>query len=509
VIRHARRHEPGSCRRGLRPTWTRLLSIVASLLASTACGLVRTPLQSPVTSGATWLEITSDHFVLYTDLESGKAHELARNLEAVRDALLQVAFSVGRGDEPRVSVVAFERRADYDALAPKATGGFAAAHLPLDIERHPTVVFADYDDARTRQTFVHEEVHELMHRSFGSSPTWLNEGLAEYFSVLRIENGHVVLGDPVPELMRFPLRLAPSTAQILHASPAAFTPDHDPRTSLRLYEGSWLLVHFLYSGPYRGRFEVFTDALSAGRPAEDAWRVAMAGLPQEQLEHDFREYVEVSSWPRFEKELEDRSPVTLVDRRMDAAEVHLLWARITVKAFPDQALASREIDEAAALEPESPEIAYARGCLAWARGEKSDAADAFRRALAGAPGDPRFLFGVALATGACGANPRAPNDSLCEALRVNARSPEENALAALYLFRNDRRDDAVRRAKAAFHADPRCEVCAGVLADMLAANGDLTGAIAVLERAVSISPETPLDQALVRRLERYRAVGVR
>jgi hypothetical protein len=44
---------------------------------------------------------------------------------------------------------------------------------------------------------------------------------------------------------------------------------------------------------------------------------------------------------------------------------------------------------------------------------------------------------------------------------------------------------------------------------MLAANGDVTGAVAVLERAVSISPETPLDEALARRPEKYRLVSAR
>jgi hypothetical protein len=73
---------------------------------------------------------------------------------------------------------------DYDELAPTATRGFAAASLPLDIERHPTVVLTDCD-ALTRQVFVHEEVHELMRLAVGTSPRWLNEGFSEYFSALR------------------------------------------------------------------------------------------------------------------------------------------------------------------------------------------------------------------------------------------------------------------------------------------------------------------------------------
>jgi hypothetical protein len=40
--------------------------------------------------------------------------------------------------------------------------------------------------------------------------------------------------------------------------------------------------------------------------------------------------------------------------------------------------------------------------------------------------------------------------------------------------------------------------------DLLAVGGNVAGAIAVLERAASISPETPLDRALVTRLEKYR-----
>ena len=109
-----------------------------------------------------------------------------------------VAFPPGGPGEPRVSVVRFARSGDYEALAGQDTSGFHAPGLPLDIERQPTIVVAGDMKESARRTFVHEEVHELMHRAFGNTPTWLNEGLADYFSTLRIDGDRVLLGEVVP-----------------------------------------------------------------------------------------------------------------------------------------------------------------------------------------------------------------------------------------------------------------------------------------------------------------------
>src|SRR6185437_3811420 len=96
----------------------------------------------------------------------------------------------------------------------------------------------------------------------------------------------------------------------------------------RFYTGAWLLVHLLRGGPdaYRRRFDTFAAGLNAGEAAGVAWREATAGLSPGQLELDFRTHMEASSWPRFGATVTLAPATHMTERRMTAAEVHLLWA---------------------------------------------------------------------------------------------------------------------------------------------------------------------------------------
>ena len=352
-------------------------------------------------------------------------------------------------------------------------------------------------------------LHELMHRAFGNTPMWLNEGLADYFSTLRIEGDRVVLGEIVRE-RAIPDESIPSALETVRANRAAFQ-ESGALTSGRYYKGAWLLVHFLRDGPalYRSRFDVLAGALNAGRSSAEAWNIAMKGITASQLEGDFRAHLRAFSWPLYGKKIDPPSTSAIVERAMRPAEVHLLWARVAKPHHGDRSLASREIGEAAALEPDSAEVAYVRGCAAMAADDKTTAASAFKAALAHSPNEPRYLYGVALATGDCGSVGMSGVTvaALCDSLVARARSPEENALAAAYLANTGHVDDAFERAKKAYGADGRCFPCAATFADLLAAKGDTRRAIAVLEQSLSASAETPQDRVLAKMLERFRLGG--
>jgi hypothetical protein len=486
----------------------RAIVALAFAIAGTGCALFQGPLQSPARGGAPWREITSEHFVLYTDFPSAEArHELAE-FESLRHALEEVAFPPGNTPEPRMAIVLLRQQMDYEALAPLHTGGATAPRLPYDIERHPTMIMNGEAVERVRRVFVHEEVHELMHRAFGTSPTWLNEGLADYFSTLRIEGDTVILGGPIPERVQVPLYQLPSAAEILRSDRAAFTPaPRHPYRAAAYYAGAWLLVHLFRNGPeaYRKRFDDLTDALGDRRSIEDAWRTAMAGVSPEQLEEDFRAHVDATHWPLYGKKIAPASPPSLTERAMSPSEVHLLWARSALRDSPDRAVAVGQIEEAERLAPGSAEVAYVRGCHALVTRQDPVAVAAFSEARERDPEDPRFIFGMVQATRDCGLEGAPKDAALCDALVARARSPEENAMASVYLAGTGQVDAALGRAKRAFRADLRCEFCAGVLADLLSAEGKTDEAIDVLEQATSISAETALDRALADRLAKYRA----
>jgi hypothetical protein len=392
-----------NCPGGSRLDWRYAIAwATVPLLLATSCAIFQPALQSPAKSGVVWREVMSEHFVLYTDLAPDEARRRAQEFETLRDALVKVAFDEGNAKEPRVSIVLFDRDADFEAVAPFGVGGFANSSLALDLERHAVLVLPSRAGDPARRTFVHEEVHELMHRAFGNSPVWLNEGMADYFSTLRFEGDAVFVGYGIPDRAKVPTYLIPTAAEILRADRACFRPEEsDARTAARFYTGAWMLIHFFHNGP-----------------------------------DEFR-----------------RHGRDVVDPRRK-----------------DPACAARHPD--------------------------------------GAPHGPgrSLLFGLALATGDCGATANeAPVDThLCESLVASARSPEENTLAAAYLRLTGHDADALARAKAAVRTDLRCEMCAATLAEMLVADGHVAAAITVLEHATSVRAETPQDRTLAATLEKYR-----
>jgi hypothetical protein len=350
--------------------------------------LARPRLKSPEEGGEEWHQLTSEHFLLYTDLAIDSAQAQLEHFEVLRDALEQAAFPLSGGAEPHVAVVVFRHSRDYETLGPLQTSGVFYPLLPLDIERKPTLLVSGGLTELTQRRFVHEMVHELMQRAFGDTPPWLNEGLAEYFSTMSVEAGQVAFGAPVPERAGVPASALPTVSEITHADRSRFRAgDLYSTTAARYYAGSWMLVHLLRNGPetYRRRFDVLVRALSEGRAADEAWAMSIAGLPEETLERDFDAHATAPEWSIFGSKIAARPRSSLAVRAMRPAEVHWLWARAAPPTTAGTAVAAEQIDEAAALEPDSPETAYARGCLRRALGRHREASVEYRRAVTLAP----------------------------------------------------------------------------------------------------------------------------
>jgi tetratricopeptide (TPR) repeat protein len=487
-----------------------LAAVLATFTVGPAgCGLFRAPLQAPEQGGAPWTELRSEHFVLYTDAPLDEARTRIAHFETLRLALEEAAFPPSGAPERRVEVVLFEDPRDYAALAPRATTGVFYPQLPMDLERQPTLLVSGGWTDETQRRFVHEMVHELMHRAFGETPGWLNEGLAEYFSTMRIDAGQIVLGGAVPE-RALPQSMLPSVAEITTAGRETFSSERtDLVTVQRFYTGAWLLVHLLRNGPdrYRERFDVLARALNQeGQRFDEAWRLAMQGLDDATFERDFAAHAGAWEWSMFGRSFDPRPTSEPATRTLRPAEVHLLWASLAHLT----ASATSEIAKAEALEPNDPDVAYARGRLALAFGHHAEARDAFRRAQGRAPGDPRYAFALAmaLATEPFGTDAHGVELArICQGLVSTARAPEEKALVAGFLLQTGRPDDARERAEEAFRADRRCALCAKALAAVLAAKGDVAGAVVVIERALSVSMDGPFDRTLLADLEKYRALA--
>jgi hypothetical protein len=148
------------------------------------------PLRCPAHGGAPWTELTSAHLIVRTDAPEAYVRRLIAEYEGLHAALAYVTERPRPAEDAKVIFVQFERRSDfYEMTGHKPfMRAYFTPQAPGDFEQEPTVVaHAELpDDAR--ETFLHEVAHRFLHERFGAIPSWLDEGMAQYYETIRGEN---------------------------------------------------------------------------------------------------------------------------------------------------------------------------------------------------------------------------------------------------------------------------------------------------------------------------------
>jgi tetratricopeptide (TPR) repeat protein len=214
------------------------------------------PLGGQLASGPSlpaWTKLSAPRFDLYSDASPERTQQVARHLQMLEDAY--AALDAVHSSSPvsgqinaRTQVLFFANQAGYLPLQ-------IASQAPAFFQygRGRDVVVAHDLGELALEVLAHEYFHVYAHRQGIILPEWLEEGLAEYYSTLRVEDDRAIVGLPlhradsqyreiwsVREL--FPI----TEADVSRMTPAA---------KERFYRRSWLLTHLLRSTvPWRDGF---------------------------------------------------------------------------------------------------------------------------------------------------------------------------------------------------------------------------------------------------------------
>jgi tetratricopeptide (TPR) repeat protein len=519
------------CRTHLGSLFVTACAGVLATLGTFGCAAIKPPLTSPAEGGFAWTEITSRHFVLRTDLDPGEARQAILEFESIYNAFTDVAFPTDESRTARIDAVVFRREKDYRVLAPKGSDAFFNPSLANDVEPVPTAVMFGQLLEGTRVTFQHELTHHFMRQSFSSVPVWLNEGMAEFYSTLRVDGGKIYIGSPVPtrgftrasrwlsvpngtfrrQLM--PFEKVPSVSRLTEADREAFyvarsspnpTPTNDElRAQTTFYGGAWALVHLLMTGPdaYRARFASYIDKLGHAQSAVGAFRDTVGEVDEARFEQDYRDHMILPIVPILVKRYTPRPPEPPEQERVMAdAEVHLLYARLASWRAGSSARARTQLDAALASDPASPEVHHLRGLFFLVERQLDDADRELAAALGARGDDPRYLLAnLMLARARAPQKPgevRALTDRLA---RVAHTATELDAVARAEASLREA-DAGLPFAERAIKAGPACWRCVDTYALLLLEKNRLDDAIAAESRAVDLLPEEETEPTLVKRL---------
>jgi tetratricopeptide (TPR) repeat protein len=448
--------------------------VSATLILSLACGI---GFVTPLSAGQRpWIEVKSPHFRVLTDGSAGDARHLAFQFEQMR-AVFGVGFPKMRLDTGAIlTILAPSNEYDMHDLAPefwKKSASKVGGIFQDGWERKYAIVRLDQNKPGPQFTAVyHEYTHTLIHANFQWLPTWLDEGLAEFFGNSRFEGSKTYVGAPSVHVHLLRQKTLIKLDELIAENPwVKFSNDQDGRDLF--YAESWALVHYLMMSPEMGRGEKlnqFYKALLNREPQQKAFQESFGNFND--VEKGLREYVSKFLFNSFVVENPPQiNEKDFTSRTMSVAETeaeigtYRLWSR-------DRSESRQSIEQALRDDPNQPLAHETLGFLDYADGKDKDASADFARAVELDPN--RFLARFYKATLAFYSVPNPTFEDM-KALR-----------SAMYSVINSNNTFAP--------ADVQ-------LALAMAHVGDLQGAFVMAQRAETLEPHRAGYHLLVARIQ--------
>jgi Tfp pilus assembly protein PilF len=389
-----------------------------------------------------WTLVRSQHFEVYSQGPESTARTALQWFEQLRAFFLRQT-GLKLDNSARVRVVGFRSAQEYQAyrLHPSADAYYAA------IGNREYIVMAGLG-AGEFGVAAHEYAHLILRASGLSQPHWLNEGLAEFYSTVRIGGQGSTLGGDLPANTQTLRRCSWMLLAELVALPAGSPYTENRDGAALFYSESWALAEMLVLSPeYGPRFQALIAALTVGTPSLQALTTTFAKSPQVILS-------DVHAWVDNRQRL---TPVGLpgVVPEAVAVEGSDLSPFAAQSLLADLVVTSGEFDrdetlyqDLARAAPENADVHAALGSIALRKGDFARARLEWKQAITQGIGDAELCYRYAVLADMAG----LPRDEIVPALEraIALRPNYDDALYKLALM--EKNAGHYETALAHFHA---------------------------------------------------------
>ncbi len=219
--------------------------IVASLIASCAF------LPASSSSAQTWREVQSPHFRVVTDGSVREGRDVAREFEQMRSVFADRSPGAVLDTGAPLLILAVHQTGLH-ALAPSVwkQRDHVAGEFVRHWERQFALVQLDTFGDLNQAVVFHEYTHSILHANLHWLPTWLDEGMAEFYGYTRFQGDHVYLGAPSIRVALLRNDTIPIPDMLKATSRTYFK---DPRRQDLFYAEAWAMVHYMTFSPDLGR----------------------------------------------------------------------------------------------------------------------------------------------------------------------------------------------------------------------------------------------------------------
>jgi hypothetical protein len=377
---------------------------------------------------ADWSLARSAHFEVYAQAGPEDARSVLLWFEQLHAFFLRQT-ELPLDNRPPLRIVVFRSATEYE---PYRIGPTADAYY-VATESRDYIVMA-HRGAGDFQVAAHEYWHFVEHAGTLQLPPWLNEGLAEFFSTVRLGESASLAGSEPAGRSRLLRSRAWMPLTELLALPADSPRRDDRETSDLFYAESWALADMLILAPeYAPRFHELVATLAAGSAGPEAL-TGIYAKPPEAIAGDLRNWVEKRKF----------MPLTISTVVPDAItiEVSEISSRTSRYLIAEVLLATGKVERAETLyrelaqeKPDDTDVSAALALVALRKGDADGARRQWTRALAEGIRDPEVCYRYAIAAQDAGFVAEDVRPALERA--VTLRPAFDDALYSLALLENN------------------------------------------------------------------------
>ena len=326
------------CIRPERDLYTGAVKILAGALTLLTLSLTASP------AAAEWRRLDSPNFIVIGDAGERELRNIAVQFEGFRETLGRVLSTKVTATPVPTVVVVFPHDRAYTPYKPVYNG------KPVDVggvfyssrDANYITLLREPTDEGLRVLF-HEYAHLMVSNVITNLPTWLDEGLAEYYSTYSHTRGgrEAMIGMPIEShvLRLREGRLLPMSELIAVDQDSPFYNEGERRSLF--YAQSWAITHMLLvAQPTRVKeLSAFIDAIRRGTPAGEAWRQAFGGAD---IDKELRRYIQRDRFGVYPFKFDEAvARVEALARPMPQSEVSAFLAGLRLR--------QERIEEAATL----------------------------------------------------------------------------------------------------------------------------------------------------------------
>jgi len=343
---------------------------------------------------AHWIEVRTEHFRVITDAGEKSGREAASHFEQMHAAFGVIFGREKINDTIPLQIIAFRNTKEFRQYSPIFRGKvveLAGFCIPAQDENFVAI---DMSLPNSWETVMHEYAHVLLNANYTPTAPWFDEGFAEFFSSIKVQNGEIQIGGNIPETVALFQGQKLNMQELLEVQHHDETYNRSGQRRDMFYVESWLFVHYLFDTRQitkAGQYFTLTNNKQVPVPqaVQTAFGISVSQLNEALLDYFRKGKIQVIRY-KFSAQTTAASQATV--RPIDPLDTRTQLADLHLHELDYQAQAVKELE---AITTEDPKQVEAQRALGYAYLEQRNfpkATEHLQSAAASGSKDPRVYF---------------------------------------------------------------------------------------------------------------------